>query len=33
MARRKAATDLPSFDKLMIPTIKALQEYRRLRFC
>lgn len=26
MARRKAATDLPSFDKLMIPTIKALQE-------
>lgn len=26
MARRKAVTDLPSFDQLMIPTIKALQE-------
>lgn len=26
MTRRKAVTDLPSFDQLMIPTIKALQE-------
>jgi translation initiation factor 2 alpha subunit (eIF-2alpha) len=32
MARKKTNNDLPSFDELIVPTVKAIQELGGVRF-